>query len=48
MEVALLAGLRPILYLVLYVTVIYWLLRLAWKLIPDGKIKTFLFKRRGG
>jgi hypothetical protein len=48
METALLAVLRPFLYLALYALVVFWLLKLAWKLIPDGKVKTFLFKRRGG
>lgn len=47
MEIALLAVLRPFVYVALYVLVIYWLLKLAWNLIPDGKVKTFLFKRRG-
>lgn len=42
----LVALLKPLLYLVFYVCCVYWLLLLAWKLIPDGKIKTFLFKRR--
>ena len=39
------ALLRPVLYIVLYVTVIYWLLKLAAKWIPEGRIKQFLFKR---
>ncbi len=46
MDFALAILLRPLLYLLLWVCVIYWLLKLAWKLIPDGKVKTFLFKRR--
>lgn len=47
MDVFLLGLLRPILFLVLWVCVVYWITRLVWKLIPDGKLKTFLFKRRG-
>lgn len=46
MELALMAFLRPFLYLLLYVTVVYWIMRLVWKLMPDGKIKRALFKRR--
>ncbi len=38
---------RPLLYLVLYVCVVYWIAKFFWWLIPDGKIKRFLFKRRG-
>lgn len=45
MDIALMAVLRPFLYLALYVLVIYWLVRLAWKLIPPGKVKNFLFRR---
>ena len=37
--------LRPFLYLLLWVLVIYWLVRLAWRLIPPGKLKNLLFKR---
>ena len=44
---ALVVLLRPILYIVFYVLVIYWLMKLLWRIIPDGKVKTFLFKRRG-
>ena len=47
MELALLVVLRPFIYIALYVGVIYWILRLAWKHIPNGRVKTFLFKRRG-
>ena len=46
MDFALAILLRPLLYLILWVVVIYWLLRLFWAIIPDGKVKTFLFKRR--
>jgi hypothetical protein len=38
--------LKPFLYLFFYLAVVYWLMRLAWKLIPDGKVKRFLFRRR--
>jgi hypothetical protein len=48
MDIPLLVVARPFLYLALYVLVIYWLLKLAWRLIPEGRVKTFLFKRRGG
>jgi len=46
MEVALLVAARPFLYLLLYALVVYWILKLLWRVIPDGKIKRFLFKRR--
>ena len=42
----LVALLKPMLYFALYVGVIYWLVKLAWSLIPDGRLKAFLFKRR--
>jgi len=48
MELALLVIFKPLLYIVLYVLVIFWILKWLFKVIPDGKIKTFLFKRRGG
>lgn len=38
--------LRPFIFLVLWVGVVYWIARLLFLLIPDGKVKTFLFKRR--
>lgn len=47
MELGLAVLLRPFLYLILYALVIYWVLRFLWRVIPDGKVKTFLFKRRG-
>jgi len=46
MEWALAVLLKPIFYFVFYVLVIHWLVKLAWKAIPDGKVKRFLFKRR--
>jgi hypothetical protein len=46
MELALLVFLRPFLYLAFYITVVYWIMRLIWKLMPDGKLKQILFKRR--
>ena len=47
MELAALIVLRPFIYIALYLGIIYWILRYLWRIIPDGKIKTFLFKRRG-
>ena len=46
MELALLVLLRPLVYLALFAGVVYWVMKLLWKIIPDGKVKTFLFKRR--
>jgi len=46
MTFALAALLKPLLYLVLYACVVYWIQLALWKLLPDGKVKTFLFKRR--
>jgi hypothetical protein len=43
----LVALLRPFLYIALYVFVIFWVMKWLWRVIPDGKVKTFLFKRRG-
>jgi hypothetical protein len=45
--VAVMAFLRPVLYLILWVCVIYWVKLFLWKIIPNGKVKEFLFKRRG-
>lgn len=42
----LVALLRPLLYLVFYALVIHWVMRFLWRVIPNGKVKTFLFKRR--
>ena len=46
MDFALVVVLRPFLYIAFYLCVVYWLVRLAWKLIPPGKVKEFLFRRR--
>lgn len=46
MDFALIALLKPILYIALYVFVIHWILKFFWKIIPDGKLKEFLFRRR--
>lgn len=46
MELALVVLLRPFLYLLLFAGVVYWVMKFLWWLIPDGKVKTFLFKRR--
>lgn len=46
MELALVVLLRPFLYLLLFAGVVYWVMKLVWWLLPDGKVKTFLFKRR--
>ena len=47
MEFLLVALLRPLLYLLLFAGVVFWIMKFLWWLIPDGKVKTFLFKRRG-
>jgi hypothetical protein len=41
------ALMRPILYLVLYCLFVYWIAKAIWHLMPEGRIKSFLFKRRG-
>ena len=38
--------LKPFLYLFLFAGVVYWIMKLLWKIIPDGRVKEFLFKRR--
>ena len=43
----LLGLLRPFLFLALWVCVVYWIMRAVCNWLPDGKVKTFLFKRRG-
>jgi len=40
--------LRPFLYLLLLAGVVYWLMKLAWKMLPAGKVRTFLFTKRDG
>ena len=45
MDFLLIAVLKPVLYLVFYICVIYWIMRWLWKVIPDGKVKRFLFRR---
>lgn len=47
MELALLVLLRPFIYLALFGLVVFWIMKFLWWLIPDGKVKTFLFKNRG-
>lgn len=42
----LVALLKPVLYLVFYLAVVYWIMRGLWAIIPDGKVKEFLFRRR--
>ena len=39
--------LRPFIYLLLFAGVIYWVMKFFWWAIPPGRVKTFLFKRRG-
>ena len=46
-KAALLGLLRPFIALLLYGVVVYWIARLLWRIIPNGRVKTFLFKRRG-
>lgn len=47
MELALVVLLKPFIYIALYVLVIFWIMKWLYRIIPDGKVKTFLFKRRG-
>ena len=46
MDMAIAILLRPFAYLLLFVCVVYWVMKFLWKIIPDGPVKTFLFKRR--
>lgn len=43
MDLALMVVLRPLIYLVLFAGVIYWVMRLVWKVLPDSKFKRFIF-----
>lgn len=47
MSAFLVAVARPLLYLFIYSVAVYWIAKLLWKIIPDGKVKRFLWKRRG-
>ena len=47
MDLVLLAVLRPLLFLLLWGVVVYWIAAGLYKIIPDGRIKSFLFRRRG-
>ena len=42
-----LAFARPFLSAALYLLLVWWIARILWEVIPPGKIKSFLFKRRG-
>jgi hypothetical protein len=44
LSAALAIALRPIATIVVFLLIVYPLKRLAWKLIPPGKIKDFLFR----
>lgn len=46
MEAFLSGMFRPLLLLLLFAVVVIPLTMLLWRVIPDGKIKRFLFKRR--
>jgi hypothetical protein len=41
---AVVIAIRPIFAMIVFAAIIYPLKRLAWKLIPPGKIKDFLFR----
>lgn len=43
----LVALVRPLLYLFVWCVAVYWIAKLLYKIIPDGKVKRFLWKRRG-
>jgi len=45
MELALIVLLRPVLYLALFAGVIYWVMRLVWRVLPSGKTKELLFDK---
>lgn len=38
---------RPFLYVILYLCFVYWIAKGFWKIIPPGRLKNFLFRRRG-
>lgn len=46
MELAAAVLIRPFLYVLLYVAIVYWVAKLIWILMPPGKIRDFLFRRR--
>lgn len=45
MDFAIAVLLRPFLYLILWVLVIYWVSRLIWKMLPPGNVRDLLFRR---
>ena len=47
MTVFWLAFFRPIIAAALYLLVVWWVARILWEVIPEGRVKSFLFKRRG-
>lgn len=47
MEIFLTTLLKPFVVLVVMVGIVYPIKKLLWHIIPDGKIKEALFRRRG-
>lgn len=47
MSLFLLTVLRPFLAGALWLLGAWWIARILWEVIPPGKVKSFLFKRRG-
>ncbi len=45
-DLILLVWLRPFLYVLLMGLVVYWIARFIYWIMPAGKIKDFLFRRR--
>lgn len=45
-DAALVTAIKPFVYVVLLFFIVYPLTWVAWKLIPDGKIKIALFRKR--
>lgn len=47
MTVFWLAFARPFIAAALYLLLVWWIARVLWEIIPAGRVKSFLFKRRG-